>query len=156
MSCLHNYLNYKRDLHANVISFRLYQNLFEKTLSIDYEMLLDKDIQDKKELAQKIIVNNQFSQIVNNFHNFILKVIVLVGLIAVLSQIDFWILIITLAIVSVNTAVARYRNKYRRAIGVDLNPLQRRVMYFFNIGSSFPFIKEIKTYKMEKNCLGCF
>lgn len=153
IGCLHNYLNYKRDLHANVISFRLYQNLFEKTLSIDYEMLLDKDIQEKKELAHKIIVNNQFSQIVNNFHNFISKVIVLVGLIAVLSQIDFWILIITLAIVMVNTAVARYRNKFRRAIDVDLNPLQRRVMYFFNIGSSFSFIKEIKTYKMEKELL---
>ena len=151
VSCLHSYLNYKRDLHANVISFRLYQNLFEKTLSIDYEMLLDKDIQEKKELAQRIIVNNQFSQIVNNFHNFISKVIILVGLIAVLSQIDFWILIITLAIVMVNTAVARYRNKFRRSIDVDLNPLQRRVAYFFNIGSSF--IKEIKTYKMEKELL---
>lgn len=79
--------------------------------------------------------------------------IVLVGLIAVLSQIDFWILIITLAIVMVNTAVTRYRNKFRRAIDVDLNPLQRRVMYFFNIGSSFSFIKEIKTYKMEKELL---
>ena len=41
-------------------------------------MLLDKDIQEKKELAQRIIVNNQFSQIVNNFHNFISKVIILV------------------------------------------------------------------------------
>ena len=153
VSCLHSYLNYKRDLHANVISFRLYQNLFEKTLSIDYEMLLDKDIQEKKELAQRIIVNNQFSQIVNTFHNFISKVIILVGLIAVLSQIDFWILIITLAIVMVNTAVARYRNKFRRSIDVDLNPLQRRVGYFFNIGSSFSFIKEIKTYKMEKELL---
>ena len=141
VSCLQSYLNYKRDLHANVISFRLYQNLFEKTLSIDYEMLLDKDIQEKKELAQRIIVNNQFSQII------------LVGLIAVLSQIDFWILIITLAIVMVNTAVARYRNKFRRSIDVDLNPLQRRVAYFFNIGSSFSFIKEIKTYKMEKELL---
>jgi len=149
-NCLHSYLNYKRDLHANVISFRLYQNLFQKTLSIDYEMLLDKDIQEKKELAQKIIVNNQFSQIVNNFHNFISKVIILAGLVAVLSQIDFWILIITLVIVSVNTAVARYRNKFRRSIDVDLNPLQRRVMYFFNMGSSFSFIKEIKAYKMEK------
>ena len=46
-------------------------------------MLLDKDIQEKKELAQRIIVNNQFSQIVNNFHNFISKVIILVGLIDV-------------------------------------------------------------------------
>ena len=53
ISCLHSYLNYKRDLHANVISFRLYQNLFRKTLSIDYEMLLDKDIQKKKSLHKK-------------------------------------------------------------------------------------------------------
>ena len=42
LKCLHNYFNYKRDLHSNVISLALYKKLFEKTLSIDYEMLLDK------------------------------------------------------------------------------------------------------------------
>ena len=53
INCLYKCFGYHRDLHANVISFRLYQNLFRKTLSIDYERLLDKDIQEKKSLHKK-------------------------------------------------------------------------------------------------------
>lgn len=153
LRCLHNYFNYKRELHGNVISLVLYKRLFEKTLSIDYEMLLDKDIQEKRELAEKLVWDNRFSKIATYFHNFLTNTIVLFGIVAILSQIDFLVLAISLAIVLVNTVVTRYRNKYRRAIDVDLAPISRKVKYFVNIGSSFSFVKEIKTYRMEKALL---
>lgn len=154
LNCLHNYLNYKRDLHGNVISLALYKGLFDKTLSIDYEMLLDKDIQEKRKLAEKLVWDGRFSKIATNFHNFLTNTIVLFGIVAILSQVDFLVLAISLMIVLVNTVVTRYRNKYRRAIDVDLNPISRKIQYFTDIGSSFSYIKEIKTYGMEKPLLG--
>lgn len=148
-NCLHDYLNYKRELHGNTIEFALYKRLFEKSLNIDYEMLLDKEVQEKKELALKMVSNGRFSQITNNFHNLVSNLIILVGLVAVLSQVDVWILAISLMVVITNVAVTAYRNKFRRAIDVDLNPLSRKSSYFREIGSSFSFIKEIKTYGMK-------
>lgn len=150
---LHSYLNYKRELHGNVISLALYKGLFEKTLSIDYEMLLDKDIQEKRKLAEKLVWDGRFSKIATNFHNFLTNTIILSGIVAILSQVDLLVLAISLMIVLVNTVVTRYRNKYRRAIDVDLNPISRKIQYFTDIGSSFSFIKEIKTYGMEKSLL---
>lgn len=153
LNCLHSYLNYKRELHGNVISLALYKGLFEKTLSIDYEMLLDKDIQEKRKLAEKLVWDGRFSKIATNFHNFLTNTIILSGIVAILSQVDLLVLAISLMIVLVNTVVTRYRNKYRRAIDVDLNPISRKIQYFTDIGSSFSFIKEIKTYGMEKSLL---
>jgi len=150
---IHDYFSYKTNLHGNNISLSLHNSLFQKTLSIDYEMLLDKEIQEKKNLAEKIVSQNRFSQVVNSFRNFIAKTITLVGLIVVLSQIDFLILAVTLVIVMVNLLITRYRNKYHRAIDVNINPLQRQVSYFVGISSSFSVIKEVKTYKMQKELI---
>lgn len=150
LNCLHNYLNYKRDLHGNVIELKLYKIIFEKTLNIDYEMLLDKEIQEKKELALNVVSGGRFSKIVTTFHNFVSNIVILFGIIIVLSQVDVWILIVSLFIVAMNTAATMYRNKFTRAINVNINPLVRRVEYFMDIGSSFSFIKEIKTYGMKK------
>lgn len=149
-NCLHDYLNYKRELHGGVIELALYKDLFEKTLEIDYEMLLDKEVQEKRELALKMVSNGRFSQIVNNFHNFVSNLIILLGLVAVLSQIDVWILAVSLMVVVANVAVTAYRNRYSRAVDVDLNPVLRRVRYFVEIGASFSCMKEIKTYGMKK------
>ena len=144
---LHDYLSYKTNLHGNNISLALHNSLFEKTLSVDFEMLLDKNVQEMKELAKKIVADNRFSQIVTNFRNFVSKTITLVGLIVVLTQVDFWILLVTLSIVMVNVLVTRYRNKYRRSVDVNMNPLQRQVSYCVGISSSFSVIKEIKYTK---------
>lgn len=153
LQCMHNYLTYKRDLHGNVISLALYKGLFEKTLALDYEMLLDKDVQEKRELAEKLVWDGRFSKIATNFHNFLSNMIILFGLIAVLSRVDVIVLALSLMIVMINTVVTRYRNKYRRSIDIDMNPISRRIKYFTNIGSSFSFIKEIKTYGMGGHLL---
>lgn len=153
LNCMHNYFNYKRDLHSNVISLALFKKLFEKTISIDYEMLLDKDIQEKRELAEKLVWDNRFGKIATTFHNFLTNTIVLLGIVTILSQIDFFVFVVSLLIVMVNTLVTRYRNRFRRAIDVDMTPISRRIRYFVEIGSSFSFIKEIKTYRMEKPLL---
>ena len=153
LKCLHNYFNYKRDLHSNVISLALYKKLFEKTLSIDYEMLLDKDIQEKRELAEKLVWDGRFGRIANNFHNFVSNIMILIGIVTILSQVDIIVLAISLVIVLVNTLVTRYRNKFRREIDVEINPISRKIKYFVSIGSSFSFIKEIKTYRMESPLL---
>lgn len=152
-NCLHNYFNYKRDVHGSMISVRLYQNIFEKTLNMDYELLLDKEISEKRELALGIVDNWRFSGLATNFHNIASNIIILAGITVVLSQIDFFILLAVLVVVAINTLSVMYRQKYERSIHLDINPIVRRIGYFMQIGSDFSYIKEIKTYLMEKQIL---
>ena len=46
-----SFLNYKRDVCGNMIGIRMYEKLYRKTMNLDYEMLLDKNIMERRELA---------------------------------------------------------------------------------------------------------
>ncbi len=156
LNCLHSFFNYKRDVHGSTISVSMLKSLFEKTLKIDYELLLDKDIQEKRRLASQITQNNRFVNLSNTFYGFSSNLIVLIGLIAVLARIDIWILVISMVVVIVNTKVTIHQNKFRRAIDVDLNPISRKIIYFDEIGSNFSHSKEIKNYGMIKPLVSKF
>jgi ABC-type multidrug transport system fused ATPase/permease subunit len=156
LNCLHSFFNYKRDLHGSTISVALMESIFEKTLKLDYELLLDKDIQEKRRFATQITQNNKFVNLSNTFYGFFSNLIVLIGLIAILAQIDIWILVISMIVVIVNTKVAIHQNKFRRAIDVDLNPISRKIIYFNEIGSDFSYSKEIKNYGMIKPLVSKF
>lgn len=147
----HNYLNYKRDLHGSIISVILYKNIFVKTLNLDYEKIIDKNIQEMRELSLRIIDNNRFSVMTVAFHNLVSSIIVITGISYLLAQIDLWILFIVLTIVIVNSISVIYRNRYERKVEIDINPIIRKIQYFMGIGSNYSYIKEMKLFSMNNN-----
>ena len=147
----HNYLNYKRDLHGSIISVILYKNVFVKTLNLDYEKIIDKNIQEMRELSLRIIDNSRFSVMTVAFHNLVSSIIVITGISYLLAQIDLWILFIVLTIVIVNSISVIYRNRYERKVEIDINPIIRKIQYFMGIGSNYSYIKEMKLFSMNNN-----
>lgn len=147
----HNYLNYKRDLHGSIISVILYKNIFVKTLNLDYEKIIDKNIQEMRELSLRINDNNRFSVMTVAFHNLVSSIIVITGISYLLAQIDLWILFIVLTIVIVNSISVIYRNRYERKVEIDINPIIRKIQYFMGIGSNYSYIKEMKLFSMNNN-----
>ena len=147
----HNYLNYKRDLHGSIISVILYKNIFVKTLNLDYEKIIDKNIQEMRELSLRIIDNSRFSVMTVAFHNLVSSIIVITGISYLLAQIDLWILFIVLTIVIVNSISVIYRNRYERKVEIDINPIIRKIQYFMGIGSNYSYIKEMKLFSMNNN-----
>ena len=147
----HNYLNYKRDLHGSIISVILYKNIFVKTLNLDYEKIIDKNIQEMRELSLRIIDNSRFSVMTVAFHNLVSSINVITGISYLLAQIDLWILFIVLTIVIVNSISVIYRNRYERKVEIDINPIIRKIQYFMGIGSNYSYIKEMKLFSMNNN-----
>ena len=147
----HNYLNYKRDLHGSIISVILYKNIFVKTLNLDYEKIIDKNIQEMRELSLRIIDNSRFSVMTVAFHNLVSSIFVITGISYLLAQIDLWILFIVLTIVIVNSISVIYRNRYERKVEIDINPIIRKIQYFMGIGSNYSYIKEMKLFSMNNN-----
>lgn len=152
-NCIHNYLNYKRDLHGSMISVILYKNIFVKTLNLDYEKIIDKNVQEMRELSLRIIDNSRFSTMTIAFHNVVSSIIVITGISYLLAKIDFWILFIVLVIVIVNSISVMYRNKYERQVNIDINPIIRKIQYFMGIGSNYSYIKEMKLFSMNNNVI---
>ena len=152
-NCLHDYFTMVRDTRYMKVQCDMFKNLFDKSLSLDYEMLLDKEVQEKHELAFNIVGGDGIFTLTNNLHNFLSNLFIIFGLITVLSQVDIWILILTISIVMMNTLVTMYRNKFRRAVKVDMNPIQRRLDYFVNLSKSYQIMKDYKIYNMRAKLL---
>lgn len=153
LNLLHNYLNYKRDVHGSTISVALYKNVFTKTLNSDYEQLLDKKFSEKRELAIGIINGSHFAALTNAFHNIVSNILILVGVTILLSKVDFRILIAVGVVVLINTVSVIYRKKYERGVHVDITPTLRKIRYFMDIGADVSYVKEIKTYQMDRKLI---
>ena len=115
---------------GNIIGDKLFRNIFSKTMEIDYEMLLDKKILEKRELAMQVIEQGRFNNLVGNFKQFISDVIVLLGIIYLLSNIEFWILVIVVLIVIINSLATSIRKKSERIIHTESIPINRKIEYF--------------------------
>lgn len=136
---------------GNIIGDKLFRNIFSKTMEIDYEMLLDKKILEKRELAMQVIEQGRFNNLVGNFKQFISDVIVLLGIIYLLSNIEFWILVIVVLIVIINSLATSIRKKSERIIHTESIPINRKIEYFWTINSEFAYGKEIRTYDMKES-----
>lgn len=138
-------------VHGNMIGNKLFRAIFNKTLEIDYEMLLNKDILEKRDLAIKVIWQGRFHHLVGNFRLFIANFIILLGIIYILATIEFWILLIVIAIVIVNSVSTSMRKKTERTQHKESVPVNRKIDYFSSVNSDFTYGKEIRTYDMQNS-----
>lgn len=148
-SLLQSLVSTKSGVLGNMIGDKLFRNIFNKTMEIDYEMLLDKKVLEKRELAMQVIEQGRFNNLANNFKHFITNTIVLVGIIYLLSSIEFWIILVVITIVIINSFSTSIRKKAERIIHTDSIPVNRKIGYFWTINSDFTFGKEIRTYDMQ-------
>ncbi len=151
VTILQSVVSIKSGILGNMIGDKLFRNIFNKTMNIDYEMLLDKEVLEKRELALQVIEQGRFNNLVGNFKQFIFNAIVLVGIIYLLSSIEFWILLIVVGIVILNSFSTSTRKKAERTIHTDSVSVNRKIGYFWSINSDFTFGKEIRIYDMQSS-----
>lgn len=145
---LQSYLNYRRDICGNLIGIRMYEKLYRKTMMLDYEMLLNKDIMEQREWALKVIDGMHITHFTQSFKIITSNIIVLIGLASLLVTMDFWIVCVALLIVLVNSFAASYKKNAERKLDDDFVTVNRKIDYFFDIGADFSYSKEIRVYHM--------
>jgi ABC-type multidrug transport system fused ATPase/permease subunit len=150
VTMLHSFFHARADSMGIRICHELFNNIFGKSMELNYEMLLDKQIMEKRELAMKVIEQGRFKSLINNFRFFAMNVIVMAGIIYIVSSIEWWILIIVLAIVVINSVSSVIRKNKERTWDVARAELDRKVMYFININTDTAMGKEIRTYTMQR------
>lgn len=149
VSLVQSVVSTKSGVMGNMIGDKLFRVIFNKTMDLDYEMLLDKDILEKRELAMKVIEQGRFNNLAGNFKQFFTNIIVVAGIIYIISSIEFWIIMMVIAIIIVNSYSTSIRKKSERTVHVESIPVGRKIEYFWEINSDFAYGKEIRTYNMK-------
>lgn len=118
LSLLQSVVSSRSGIMGNMIGDKLFRNIFNKTMEIDYELLLDKNVLEKRKLAMQVIEQGRFNNLVGNFKQLVSNAIILSGIIYLLSSIEFWILILVVLIVVINSTSTSTRKKAERLIHI--------------------------------------
>lgn len=131
------------ELKGQWLMFELSYNFNRKTMDLEYEMLLDSKILEKRELGLKVVSGSNFIDMIRSIRSIISNGIVMIGVIFIVLQVGFYVLIPVLLVVIFNSWINSRAKKVQYQCSVDVVPHQRRIGYLQSICSDFSFVKEI-------------
>ena len=141
----------KSGVYGNMIGDKLFRNIFNKTMEIDFEYLQDKKVLEKRELAMQVIEQGRFNNLIGNFRQLTSNFIILAGVVCILAKIDYWIVLLVFGIVLLNSLSTSNRKKAERIIYVESVPINRKIEYFWTINKESTYGKEIRIYNMRNS-----
>jgi ABC-type multidrug transport system fused ATPase/permease subunit len=144
-----NILTKRRDFLGNTFGVKLFCSLFEKALKLDYDMLLDKEIMEKRQMAFKVIDQGRFYDLIRDFNSFVRNLMVMCGIAYIIVQIESLLLFVVVLIVIINSALTARQTRLGRDIWEQMAPSDRKLRYFISIDTDTSFAKEIRLYKMQ-------
>lgn len=134
-----------------------FQAMLTERLSIcDFEKLEDSSFLDTKEKARKFLFANGegFGVVMDNAFNIIGKIFIFLGIIGVLLQFNFWIVLLFTALVLLNTLFeAKLKKKYVE-LEMKKAPVERRTNYLISVVEDFNYGKEIRSYGIKDWLIG--
>jgi ABC-type multidrug transport system fused ATPase/permease subunit len=142
-------LSVRYDVHGDISGNKLFSALFGKTMELNYEMLLDKTVMEKRQMASKVFERGRFSTLTSHFRAFALNLMIVCGIIYIVARIEFWILLVILAIVIINAVITAKRTRVNRNVWEMTTPVVRKTDYFNAVDTDISFGKEIRLYRMQ-------
>jgi ABC-type multidrug transport system fused ATPase/permease subunit len=120
----------------------------------DFEQLENPEFLDMKEKAHKFLYANGqgFGAVLDSAVNILGKIFVFIGLIAILSTLNIFIVLLFIGLVLLNSLVeSKIRNNWVKW-DMEKAPIERKTSYFVNMIEDFTYGKEIRMYNF-KNAL---
>ena len=153
LSILQIIVNNYNTIKGNLIGQRLYTEILNKCLDLDYQKLLDKNILEKKELATKALNGGSFNALIINFKNITASIIVIAGVITIISQTDLYILLIAILVISINGILSFWGKKHQYNTDEAITPINRKLSYYIGLSTDHAVAKEVRMFKMKDQLL---
>ncbi|MDR1351790.1 MAG: ABC transporter ATP-binding protein/permease [Treponema sp.] len=135
-------------LNCNRITNKMEFMIFAKSIELDYEMLLDKAVMEKRQRALKVNSRGCFNMLAGNFRQIVSGLITIGGILWVISGIEWWIVLVVIAIAAINTIAASAKRNTQYAIDKEMAPGDRKFFYIRGLDSDVGNAKELRVYDM--------
>ena len=135
--------------HSKRLEFSLHTNVTNKTFNMPYEKLLDSNTYDRMYLASDIANGDNFMRLIDEVKNLFSNFILIAGMIVIIVQLDPLLIIITLAVVTVNVVTDSKIQKQLFKTRKDISNSIRRLEYVGKIAWHIDFAKEARLYDIK-------
>jgi ABC-type multidrug transport system fused ATPase/permease subunit len=150
-------VGFHKDVLGNASGTKLFANVFNKTMELNYEMLMDKNIMEMRERAMRAFEGGKINTLTYHFRAFASNLLTICGIVYIIAGIEAWILFLVLVIIAINSVFTSKRKLNDRKLYTRLAPVQRKIAYFWgNINSDTAFGKEIRLFDMRNNLFRTF
>ncbi len=127
-------------------SNKIDNDINEKCLSMDYEQFNDSYFQDVILLINQMVLGNNYFTNISLVFETISQIITLVGIIAIITFLNRWLLIIAFLLLLIQSFLHVARQKYNRQFQVDTISDQRKLGYMSQLPKKIMSKKDIDIF----------
>ncbi|SFR68139.1 ABC transporter ATP-binding protein [Anaeromicropila populeti] len=138
------------EVKGQQLMFQLNCLFNQKTLLIDYEMLLNPKFLEERELAKKVITGSNFIDIIRGVKRVVSNVLIIMGIIFIIIQVGIYIILPIILVIVINTYINSGAKKAEYTNSVESVPYMRKIEYLQTVCSDFSFVKEVRIHNCKE------
>lgn len=153
-NAIFNLINRFFDAKVNIANIALINgfelHLGRHIMEMDFENLEDSEVLDKKEQAFFSIINQgAMRRLIDSIINLVQTIISLVGLIVIISTLNFVLIGIIIFIVLINARLFKKTQDVQFEFNQAIIPMNRHFGYYSDLTSDFSMGKDVRIYDMS-------
>lgn len=150
ISVITSLLNKKSEIVNLKIKRGFYLLVGDKVMSMGFEKIEDPEVLDLKERAIFPIENQSvIEDTIEQISEIFTSIITLIGVVSIILTLDFYIILVILIIVVLNTRLNKKAQLERIRMNEDMIPINRQFYYYASMTMDFSIAKDVRLYNME-------
>lgn len=125
---------------------KLDNDINKKCLDMDYEQFNDSYFQDSILLINQMVQGNNYFTNISNVFDIFSQIIALVGIIAIMTMLNSWLLLIAFCVIFLQSLLHIIRQRYNRQFQIETIGEQRKLGYMSQIPKRIPAKKDIDMF----------
>lgn len=147
---LHAYISRKlgvlNDLFKNYLMF----DFNSKVVSMDYEILYEPDMIQKKDIALKAIQEDRATKYIDIIFSCVSYVITLISVIYLLSSFSWWVYLVIFILCAIKIYTVIVDKKHSYDTTVEMAPINTEISYYMNMLIDESYVNDMRMFSISK------
>lgn len=147
-------INNNRPVLGRRLRAKLLAGFFDKCMELDYQMLDEIEILEKKELAQKMVESDAIAKIAWLIISAVSSFSIIIGVLYIVISTNFFVLCFVCFSILIRSILSKTIEKKQLIQKTETIKRNRKLQYMNNLGTDFTYAKDIRIFsfkdKLEK------
>ena len=151
---LHSFINKKLGASNNLFRNHLMFKVHTKTANMDYEILYDPAMIQKKDMAVKAIQEKRSTKYVDVIFSYISYIITFASIMYLLSDFSWWVYLVVLLLCSIKICTSIVDKKQSYDAAVEMAPINTEITYYMTTLTDEAYASELKMHSISDWIVG--